>query len=313
MKNPINFGSLYAFMESHPTEKACCDYFKQVRWRNGLCCPHCENREKKIYEFKDGQTYKCTACKKQFSLTKGTIFERTHIPLRKWFAAILIFLDKKSCSAYYLSRELQIAYPNAWHALHRIRKTMNNYKKEKLEGIVEIDECMVGGLAKNKHYEVRQRQKGSQGRDCRFKRPIIGMLSRQSGEVRLLALRRMPKKGLQLLIRNKVSETAVLSTDEYGGYDGLARHFEYHGRCNHAAHQFVKDDFYTNNLEGFWGHFKRAIKGIYHQVSLRIALLKYYCFEYAFRYNTRKLKIAEKFDRIMVQTEGVRLMRKEIC
>ena len=306
MKNQLNFGSLYAFMRSNPTETACRSYFKQVRWKNGLSCPHCSNRDKKIYEYKDGETFKCSACKKQFSLTKGTIFERTHIPLDKWFTAIIIFLDKKSVSANYIARELEIAYPNAWHVLHRIRGMMNNYKKQKLEGIVEIDESFIGGLNKNRHYS--KRKKGIQGRSCKDKTPVLGLLER-GGELRLLVLGCLPKKGMQLLIRNKVKEGSTVSTDEYLNYQGLNKYFN-HIHCNHGAYQYVNGLSHTNSLEGAWSHLKRAIKGTYHWVSRK--LLKLYCFEYAFRYNTRKLSLGEKFERIMEQAIGLQLMRKEI-
>jgi transposase-like protein len=306
MKNQLNFGSLYSFMESNPTEEACRNHFKLMRLSQGLYCPHCGNQDKKIYEFKDGLNYKCSDCKKNFSLTKGTIFERTHIPLKKWFVAIIMFLDKKSLSSPYLSRELDIACSNAWHVLHRLRKMMNNYKKEKLEGVVEIDETFVGGLNKNRHYN--KRKKGIQGRSTKDKAPVLGLLQR-GGEIRLLNVERLKKRSLELLIRNKVKEGSIVATDEYNNYNDLYKYFD-HTRCNHGAYQYVNGISHTNSLEGFWSQIKRAIKGTYHWVSRK--LLKLYCYEYAFRYNTRTLKLGEKFERILTQAIGVRLMRKEI-
>jgi transposase-like protein len=306
MKN-LDFKSLYSFIESNPTEQSCRKYFETIRWKDGIQCPHCQNKEKKIYRFASNSLYKCSACKKQFSLTKGTIFEKSHIPLRKWFALILLFSDKKSCSANYISRELNIAYSNAYFALHRIRKCMTNIIRPKLTGVVEIDETFVGGKNKNRHY--KDRKPHSQGRCTKYKKPIIGMLSRETGEVRLLALSNLKKEGLQLLVRNKIEAGSTISTDEYRGYKGLNKFFT-HGQCNHGAYQYVNDIYHTNSLEGFWGHVKRNINGIYHKVS-RIKLV-FYCREFEFRYNNRNLSLSEKFHKLLGQTFNIRLMRKDL-
>src|ERR1700758_2280495 len=177
MKN-LNFKSLYLFLESAPTEENCRKYFESIRWKDGIECPHCLNREKKIYRFKKEFAYKCPVCKKQFSLTKGTLFERTHIGLKKWFTVIYQFLShKKGVSSHQLSRDLGITQPNAWFMLHRIHRAMYNRKERVvLEGIVEIDETFVGGKNKNRHY--KDRKPHSQGRCTKYKAPVVGMLQR---------------------------------------------------------------------------------------------------------------------------------------
>lgn len=295
-----DFKSVRSFMNRFPNETACRKYLENKRWPQGdKSCPHCKSI-RKIYTYKDGITYKCADCKKQFSLTKGTIFEKTKIPLADWFYIIYKFVtQRKGLSSYEVSRQIGITQPNALYMLHRIYKACGNTgEREMLEGIVEIDETFVGGKNRFRHYN--KRKKGIQGRSTVDKVPIIGMLAR-GGNIRLLKVSRLEKKPMQTLIRNMIKHDSVVATDEYLNYNGLNKWF-HHGQCNHGAYQYVNSIFHTNTLEGAWGLFKRSIIGVHHQISRR--LMRLYCNAFEFRYNHRKFETKDSFEILLSQCFG---------
>lgn len=147
----INFDSLIQFLEVFGTEEACRDYLTKIIWKNGEYCPHCGS--KKIYHFSNGKIHKCAHCRKQFSITVGTIFEDSKVPLKKWFMAIyLLTCHKKGISSLQLSRDLGVTQKTAWFMLQRLRYAMQTQEFTKpLDGIVEIDETYVGGSERFKH------------------------------------------------------------------------------------------------------------------------------------------------------------------
>ncbi|WEK71014.1 MAG: IS1595 family transposase [Candidatus Chryseobacterium colombiense] len=234
---------ILSLIQKFPTEEKCIEYLESIRWNGHIDCPHCGSTEK-IYKFKDNRTYKCANCKRNFSVTKNTIFERSHIPLKKWFVAIYLFAShKKGISSHQLARDLDITQPNAWFLLHRIRFAMNNNPdfKRVMNGIIEIDETYVGGKNKNRHWS--KRIPNSQGRSLADKSAIFGILSRESGVITFHA-KQLPKKGLQAIIKAKVAENAIVNTDEYRAYLGLNKFFT-HKVVNHGAYQYANGDIHT--------------------------------------------------------------------
>ncbi|HET7058547.1 MAG TPA: IS1595 family transposase, partial [Nitrospiraceae bacterium] len=127
------------------------EFLEKLRWPNGPVCVHCKKTEK-IYRYKPTRTgrrvLKCGHCRKQFTVTLGTIFEDSHLPLTKWMGAYhLLCASKKGMSAHQLHRMLGITYKSAWFMAHRIRHTMKqNPFTEKLDGVVEADETYIGGM-----------------------------------------------------------------------------------------------------------------------------------------------------------------------
>lgn len=154
----INFDSLIQFLEVFGTEEACRDYLTKIIWKNGEYCPHCGS--KKIYHFSNGKIHKCAHCRKQFSITVGTIFEDSKVPLKKWFMAIyLLTCHKKGISSLQLSRDLGVTQKTAWFMLQRLRYAMQTQEFTKpLDGIVEIDETYVGGSERFKHKNKKTRR-----------------------------------------------------------------------------------------------------------------------------------------------------------
>jgi transposase-like protein len=139
-------------MQHFPDEQACLDHLREIRWEDGEVCPHCGNR--KIYEFKDGKTFKCATCRNKFSFKVGTIFENSPLPLLKWFVAVyLITSHKKGISSVQLAKEVGVTQKTAWFILHRLRHaSRTNTFNRSLKNTVEVDETYTGSKERNKHH-----------------------------------------------------------------------------------------------------------------------------------------------------------------
>jgi transposase-like protein len=280
------------------------EYLEKMRWINGVVCPHCGSLESYKLEAKadskkpvrDG-VYKCKACREQFTVTVGTIFEDSHIPLNKWLMAIqLLCSSKKGMSAHQLHRMLGVTYKSAWFMAHRIRYAMTQPPVVgKLKGIVEADETYIGGKAH-----------GKRGRGAENKTPVFALVER-GGRVRTFKTEHVTAKNLQDKIRENVDRKAVVMTDEFLAYKGLDAEYEHH-TVNHGAGEYVNGDVYTNTAEGFFSILKRGINGVYHHVSEQH--LDRYLAEFSFRYDNRKVDDAVRCGLAIEQTKGKRLTYK---
>ena len=289
------------------------DYVVQMRWGDTPKCITCgsENlsyiQTRKIWKCLDKE---CVNRGKQFSATKGTVFERTHIKLGDWMVAIwMITNNKNGKSSYELSRDLGITQKSAWFMNHRIREIFDNGTIEKLKGTVEVDETFVGGKAKNMH--KAKREAVIQGRGATGKAIVMGMLERseEGSKVEAKVIPDTTKLTLHTEIVENVEQGANLNTDGFTAYQGLDSMYE-HGTVNHAYGEYVNGSVHTNGIENFWTLFKRSINGTY--VSVEDEHLDRYVTEQEFRYNTRKGSDYERFEAAMKQLNGKRLTYDEL-
>lgn len=299
-----NFNSLYDFYEAFPTEASCIAYLENMRWKNGIISPY--DPTSKVYIRGDGK-YRCKNTGKNFNVCIGTIFEGTKLPLRKWFMSIyLICNHKKAISATQLAKDISVTEKTAWFILHKIRRTFHSIHKEKLDGIVELDETFVGGKNRNRHHN--KKVKNSQGRSFKDKVPVLGMLER-GGKVICKVVNDTSVKSLTPPILKSVKHTATLFTDEWCGYD-LVRKLYNTKMVDHGKGLYVIDEVYTNSIEGFWGNFcKRTINAIYNHIDRKY--MQRYFDEFCFRYNTRKVINKARFDIVIVNT-NIRITQNQI-
>jgi transposase-like protein len=267
------------------TDEKCRMALEKLRWPEGVRCIRCGS-EKISRNYKRNQ-FECTPCGYHFSVTAGTIFHDSHLPLRKWFiATYLICESKKGVSALQLKRVLGVAYKTAWYLCHRIREAVKDADTSLLgldSGFVECDEAYIGGKGKFMHERDKARRKAS---GTYGKIGVLGAIER-GGKVRLeVAGRHVSHEAIRAFIKAKLAdETRVISTDEHGGYVGVADDDTIHVTVNHMRGEYVQGLAHTNTLENVWSLFKRSIVGSYHQLSMKH--LDRYLDEFEFRFNNR--------------------------
>lgn len=284
------------------TEQEAREYMERVIWPHGSVCPKCGNRERnsRIH----GKTaraglYSCGVCRKQFTVTVGTIMENSHLSCKQWAIAFhLMCSSKKGISALQLQRELGMgSYESAWFLAQRIRAAME--ESNKISGTVEIDETYVGG----KGHGIYERGKGTK------KAPVVAMIGREKG-IHTRVVERTDGKTLKAAIREVVTPDSTIMTDQYTAYWGLSREYAGHERVNHSKKEYSRGDAHVNTAESYFALLKRGIHGTFHHVSKKH--LERYCHEFNFRWERRKINDSERCDSVVSMMSGKRLTYKKL-
>jgi hypothetical protein len=290
--------NLKELMVKFSDEAQCRAFLVQQRWDGSPVCPYCKCE--KWYSIEGGKRFKCgnSCCYKKYSVTVGTIFHASNIPLTTWFPAMyLITAHKKGISSVQLAKDLGVTQKTAWFMLHRIRESLKDKGSDLLTGMVEVDETYVGGRMKNRHKKTRNNRNLVANEN---KTAVIGMVSREGK----LKTEVMPLKNdiIMNIVKKHVDTQAQLITDGAGAYYYAHKDYAKHEIIYHSKDEFVRGVFHTNTIEGFFAYLKRSIFGIYHQVSPKH--LQAYCNENAYRYNLREMKDGERFIFSLSQISG---------
>ncbi|MGB1219943.1 MAG: IS1595 family transposase [Alcanivoracaceae bacterium] len=286
------------------------EHLEAIRWPEGPVCPHCGGVEK-IYTMKGGRAglYKCGDCRKQFTVTVGTLFEGSKVPLNKWLMAVhLMCASKKGISSHQLHRMIGVTYKTAWFMTHRIREAMREDHDGPLGGggkIVEADETFGN--------ERKPRAQGKKGRGYHHKSKVFSLVER-GGRVRSFHVPSVKAATLKPILKEQLAADSRLMTDEASQYTKVGREFAEHGVVAHGIGEYVRGDIHTNTVEGYFSIFKRGLKGSFHHISEKH--LKRYLCEFDFRYNYRsKLEYsdAERAKIALRGIDGKRLLYKGPC
>lgn len=284
--------SLGTFLRKYKNDEMCLEHIVSIKFPKGIYCETCKMISK-FYKVTGRPVYQCS-CGYQVSPLAGTIFEKTTTPLQFWFYAMFVMTATRSgVSARQLQRELGVTYKTAWRMMKQIRLLMANVDKTLLDGTVEIDETYMGGKGKNRRYEWNGNEKEKQ--------VVMGMVKR-GGKAYLKHIPNAGKWTLLKQIKENVSPTARVITDEWPGYIQLPKYGYRHDVVKHTE-TYVVGDIYTQNIENLWSIIKRGVYGVYRNVSKKY--LQAYIDEYAWRYNRRAMP-QSMFDMLLAQVAEVR-------
>lgn len=288
-------------------DNAAREHLETLLWPLGPKCPRCGITGNRITKLQGKSTrpgvYKCKDCRKPFSVTVGTVMERSKVPLCKWvMAAQLMASSKKGMSALQLQRMIGTNYETAWFLFHRLRECAIDPKRGPVGGsnkVVEVDETYIGGKAKN----------AKRGKPVPKKQAVFALVER-GGEVRSFHVTSVNAKTLRPVLTKNADRKSYLMTDESPVYPKIGKEYAGHGTVNHSADEYVRGTFwYTNSVESYFALLKRGMMGSFHNVSE--AHLYRYLAEFDFRHNTRELSDAERAEELLMGAKNKRLMYRQ--
>jgi len=298
--------NIIQIFKKFPTQKSCIKHLEKLRWGKTPVCVYCGSTNTNPLNQEGRFRHYCNGCCKAFSVTVGTIFHGTHVPLQKWFLLITLMQNaKKGLSSCQAARDIEMNRPTVWSMMHRIRKAMGS-DNSLLSGIIEMDETYVGGKPRKdnkKDDDDENNMGGPRGRGTK-KTAVVGMLER-GGNVKAKSVAKNELKFIDFLkmIRKNINVAeSLLVTDEYKAYNKMNKVIP-HYSVNHSK-EYVKGDIHTNTIESFWAILKRGIMGQFHWVSKKH--LNSYIDEFCYRYNAREIDSSSVFtmtiSRMLVNT-----------
>lgn len=258
------------------TDLKCREVLCRLRWPNGPECPRCHGKVAELATTK--QLFYCKDCDYQFTVTAGTIFNDSHLPLKTWYTATLLLVEaRKGFSANQMKRTIGVSYKTAWYLCHRIRAAMRETDRPMLDGTVEMDETWVGG-----------RQRGVGQREAQRRKEIVIGIRKRGGDLRFFHANGVTTGTLREYIKDNISEDVdVIITDDFRAYKNAVAPIR-HETVNHTAKEYVRlgTDIHTNTIESAFSLLKRGIVGTWHKISAKH--LAAYLDEMTFRFNRRK-------------------------
>ena len=297
------------------TEDEARKVLENLRWHDGITCIHCGSIRVcringKSEKVRDG-LLQCNDCRKQFTVTVGTIMEDSHITLRQWVQAFhAMCASKKGVSALQLKRNLGLgSYKSAWFLCHRIRLAMSNNNLVKMSGIVEVDETYVGGKPRkglrdeNGTLIINKRGRGTK------KIPVVALIQRD-GNMVAKVFTHVTAATLKEAIRANVQQNTIIMTDECPSYKSLNPNEYPHLSVNHSAGEYSRNGINCNSNESYFALLKRGVHGTFHHVSE--THLQRYCNEFSFRWDNRKTNDGERTVNAINGAWGKRLSYKPL-
>lgn len=302
--------STFRLFEMFPDQETARVYLEGRRWPDGVRCPACGAGER--IAPRRGGFYRCNACRFDFTVRTGTIFERSHVPLHKWvYAMYLVVTARKGVSSMQLAKEIGVTQKTAWFLLGRLREACKG-KLDKLHGLIELDETFVGGLEANKHEPKKRRQ----GRGTVGKTPVLGMRER-GGRTKGIVIENVDAATAHQAIINNIEAGSTLNSDEAGVYCGIGGLFYTHHAVNHGIGEFARypedgETITVNGIESVFAVLKRGITGVFHHVTPKH--LDRYVDEFAFRLNEGNVKnhTLPRLNSFVDATKGKRLTYKDL-
>jgi transposase-like protein len=283
-------------------------WLEALLWADGRSCGYCGTVDESTELPARPGYYQCNACRKQFTVMVGTVFERSHIPLNKWLmAAFLLSASKKGISAHQMHRMLGITYKSAWFMMHRLREAMAPAKPGPIGGegkVVEADETYMGkragkrgkpdtlvsGFGWVKHPRIETQRK------------IVALVER-GGPVRSFVVNSVDKKTVRKILFTNADRKSVLMTDDHSVYPSVGAHFADHQTVNHSQYEYARGPVSTNTIEGVFSIFKRGMVGTYQHCGEQH--LHRYLAEFDFRYNNRASLEIDDQDRAKNALKGI--------
>jgi len=326
---PYNVGvekvTVTALARKIPTEDAAYRFMESLRWANGVVCPHCgsiaehyfltpkatEGRKTRTGSVTPRRLWKCRDCRKQFSVTTGTVMHGSKVSLQIWLFVIFeMCANKNGIAAREIERKYGVASRTAWFMTHRLREAMvRNGRGSLMAGVVVSDKTWIGGDPANKHRDKVARDSSGYMVHHTEKTPVLSLVDKDTGEVRSRVVPTVNSANLRKVFEQEVDmPRTVLHTDGASWYNAFAGYVQRHESVDHMAGEYVRRDVSTNRLENYFSQLKRSIDGTFHHVSREH--LPRYLAEFDFRYSTCDMTDSQRMSTLLWRADGRRLAYK---